>query len=118
MQICCPSGFERYRLAGQDLEIDSPRPVSLYVELLVCVKPNYFRSDVRSALNDVFSNRNLPDGRVGYFIPTILALASRSISVSSMRLHRRYRVSAQSRLQDSSGSACPRILPCVLDDSL
>jgi hypothetical protein len=61
--------LERYRMAGHDLEIDSPRFVSLEVEMRVCVKPNYFRSDVKAALLQVFSNQTLPDGRRGLFHP-------------------------------------------------
>jgi predicted phage baseplate assembly protein len=61
--------LERYRMAGHDLEIDSPRPVSLEIEMRVCVKPGYFAGDVKAALHDEFSNRLLPDGRRGTFHP-------------------------------------------------
>src|SRR5215212_1162288 len=61
--------LERYRLAGHDLEVDSPRYVSLEVEMLVCVLPEHFRSDVKAALLKVFGNRTLPDGRRGVFHP-------------------------------------------------
>ena len=60
---------ERFRMAGYDLEVDGPRFVPLQIEMLVCVAPNYFRSDVRAALLDVFSNRVFPDGRRGRFHP-------------------------------------------------
>jgi hypothetical protein len=60
---------ERYRMAGYDLEADGPRLVSLQIEMLVCVSPDYFRSDVKGALLEVFSNRMLPDGRRGLFHP-------------------------------------------------
>jgi baseplate J-like protein len=60
---------ERYRMAGYDLEVDAPRFVSLQVEMHVCVKPGYFRSDVKAALLEFFSNRILPDGRRGVFHP-------------------------------------------------
>jgi predicted phage baseplate assembly protein len=60
---------EPYRMAGQDLEIDAPRPVALEITLRVCVKPNHFRSDVKAALLQVFSKRTLPDGRRGVFHP-------------------------------------------------
>jgi predicted phage baseplate assembly protein len=60
---------ERYRMAGHDLEVDGPRFVSLELEMTVCVLPEYFRSDVLSALLQVFSNRILPDGRRGVFHP-------------------------------------------------
>jgi predicted phage baseplate assembly protein len=61
--------LERYRMAGHDLEADEPRYVSLEIEMHVCVKPGYFRSAVRRALLEVFSNRLLPDGRRGVFHP-------------------------------------------------
>jgi hypothetical protein len=61
--------IERYRMAAQDVEIDAPLFVSLEIEMLVCVKPDYFRGEVRAALELVFSNRILPDGRRGVFHP-------------------------------------------------
>lgn len=61
--------LERYRMAGYDLEVDAPRFVSLEIEMQVCVKPNYFRSQVKAALLNVFSDRTLPDGRLGIFHP-------------------------------------------------
>jgi hypothetical protein len=61
--------LERFRMAGQDLEVNSPHFVSLEIEMLVCVKPNYFFGDVKKALLEVFSNRTLPDGRRGVFHP-------------------------------------------------
>lgn len=61
--------LERYRLAGHDLEVDGPRYVSLEVEMLVCVMPEYFRSDVKTVLLEVLGNRTLPDGRRGVFHP-------------------------------------------------
>ncbi|HEY9852409.1 MAG TPA: putative baseplate assembly protein [Leptolyngbyaceae cyanobacterium] len=63
------SHLEKYRMAGHDLEIDAPRFVSLAVEMQVCVKSNYFRSHVKSALLELFSNRLLADGRKGVFHP-------------------------------------------------
>jgi hypothetical protein len=60
---------ERYRMAGYDLEVDSPRFVSLQLEMQVCAAPDYFRGDVKAALLEVFSNRTLPDGRLGVFHP-------------------------------------------------
>ncbi|RPJ19089.1 MAG: putative baseplate assembly protein, partial [Planctomycetaceae bacterium] len=61
--------LERYRLAGQDLEIDGPSFVPLDIAFTVCVEPGYFRSDVKEALLETFSNRDLPDGRRGFFHP-------------------------------------------------
>lgn len=61
--------LERYRMAGHDVEVDGPRYVSLEIEMIICVKPNYLTSDVKAALLEVFSNRILPDGRRGMFHP-------------------------------------------------
>jgi hypothetical protein len=61
--------INRYRLAGQDIELQSPQYVSLEIDLTVCVDPDYFRSDVERALNDVLSGRLLRDGTKGVFHP-------------------------------------------------
>ncbi|HEY2471686.1 MAG TPA: putative baseplate assembly protein [Terracidiphilus sp.] len=57
----------RYRLAGQDLEITSPNYVPLEIELTVCVDPNYFQADVRQALTDALGSRTAPNGQRGLF---------------------------------------------------
>ncbi len=61
--------LNRYRLAGYDLEITSPVPVSLDIVLRICVAPGHFPADVRQALVRAFSNAVLPDGRRGFFHP-------------------------------------------------
>jgi predicted phage baseplate assembly protein len=61
--------LERYRLAGYDLEIADPIYVPLDLELLVCVRPGYFRSDVLTALRRVFSGQEFADGTNGFFHP-------------------------------------------------
>jgi hypothetical protein len=61
--------LERFRMAGYDLEVDSPRFVSLEIVMIVCVKRDYFAADVKAELLDVFSSRVLPDGRRGLFHP-------------------------------------------------
>jgi Baseplate J-like protein len=61
--------LERYRMAGYDLEVDGPRFVPLDLTLQICVKPDYFRSQVKAALLERFSNRVLADGRRGFFHP-------------------------------------------------
>ena len=61
--------LERYRMAGQDVDVDGPQYVSLEIEMVVCVRSNYFTSDVKAALLETFSNRILPDGRRGIFHP-------------------------------------------------
>jgi predicted phage baseplate assembly protein len=61
--------LERYRMAGQDIEIDGPQFVPLEVEMTVCVQPDYYRGDVKAALLRVFSNRTRQDGERGVFHP-------------------------------------------------
>jgi hypothetical protein len=60
---------ERYRLAGQDLLLDSPQYVSLEIELNVCVNTSYFRADVQQSLSQVLGNQLLPNGQKGLFYP-------------------------------------------------
>jgi hypothetical protein len=60
---------ERYRMAGYDLEVDGPRYVPLELDMTVCVKPDYFRADVRAALMRIFSKGWLADGRPALFNP-------------------------------------------------
>ena len=61
--------LEVFRMAGYDLEVDEPRLVSLEIEIQICVEPGHFRSDVKAALLEVLSNRDLPDGHRGVFHP-------------------------------------------------
>jgi hypothetical protein len=61
--------LEPYRMAGHDVEVDAPRYVPLEITMQVCARRDYFRSDVKRALQDVFSSRVLPDGRKGVFHP-------------------------------------------------
>jgi len=56
-------------MAGYDLHINDPIRVSLEIDLLVCVDPGYFRSDVRRGLLEVLSNRVRADGTRGLFHP-------------------------------------------------
>jgi hypothetical protein len=63
------SHLDRYRLAGHDLEIDPPRFIPLDIAFTVCVRPGYFRSDVRQALLESFSSVTNPDGHRGFFHP-------------------------------------------------
>jgi hypothetical protein len=60
---------ERYRLAGQDLLLDSPQYVSLEIVLQVCVDPSYFQADVEQSLMQVLGSGILPDGTKGLFYP-------------------------------------------------
>jgi hypothetical protein len=60
---------ERYRMAGQDVEVDAPQFVALEVDLHVCVQADYFRSHVKQALLEVLGSTTTPDGRRGLFHP-------------------------------------------------
>lgn len=59
--------LERYRIAGYDLEINGPIYVPLEISMNVCVKPGYFRSNVKQSLLLAFSNYELANGRRGFF---------------------------------------------------
>lgn len=61
--------IDRYRMAGHDLELNEPIFVPLELALHVCVKADHFRSDVKRALEELFSSRVLRDGRRGLFHP-------------------------------------------------
>jgi hypothetical protein len=61
--------LERFRMAGHDVEIDGPVDVPLEIEMSVCVKPEFFRSDVKRALLEVFGHGLLPNGRPAVFHP-------------------------------------------------
>lgn len=65
--------IERYRMAGEDLEIDEPQYVSLDIELGVCIKRGYFFSDVKKELLDVFSDKVLANNQRGLFHPDNLS---------------------------------------------
>ena len=60
---------ERYRMAGYDIEVNGPSYVSLNLDMTVCVKPDYFRADVRAALMRIFSRGWLADGSPALFHP-------------------------------------------------
>ncbi len=59
----------RFRRLGHDLAVEAATYVPLRIGLAVCVLPQYLRGHVEAALLDVFSNRVLPDGRLGFFHP-------------------------------------------------
>jgi hypothetical protein len=61
--------INRYRLAGQDIELEAPQYVSLQIDLTICVDPDYFSADVEGALMRVLGCGMLPDGTKGVFYP-------------------------------------------------
>jgi len=69
LQKSLNTSVERYRLAGQDLKLESPQYVSLQITLEVCVDESYFQNDVQRSLLQVLGNRILPNGQKGLFYP-------------------------------------------------
>lgn len=61
--------LERFRLAGHDVAVDSPRFVPLDLLLRVCVAPGFFRADVERALLDVFGSTGGGARPRGFFHP-------------------------------------------------
>jgi len=59
----------RFRLAGQDLELEGPDYVSLEIKLTVCVDPAYFQADVEQSLLQVLGSGMLPSGKPAAFAP-------------------------------------------------
>jgi uncharacterized phage protein gp47/JayE len=49
---------EARRLAGEDLQLDSPEYVSLEIALEICVDPDYFMRDVQEAIGHVLGSAN------------------------------------------------------------
>jgi hypothetical protein len=108
--------LEPFRMAGYDLEVDSPRFVALDLALHLCVKPAYLRSDVVQAVRAVLSSTLLPAGGRGLFHPDnftfgqpvylspIVAAAQAIEGVDSVRIDR------FARLADPS--------PATLEDGL
>lgn len=79
----------RYRLAGQDLQLESPRYVPLNIKLTVCVDPSYFQANVREGLVQALGCAGLfaPDifrfGQTVYLSP-IYAAARKVAGVTSV----------------------------------
>ncbi len=61
--------LERYRLTGQDIEVNTPVFVPLNILLEICVTPGFVQADVKKALMDAFCNYDLPGNLRGFFHP-------------------------------------------------
>lgn len=61
--------LHRYRRIGHNLGVKPAHYVPLDIEMEVCVLPHYHAGQVEAELLDVFSNRVLPDGSLGFFHP-------------------------------------------------
>ncbi|MGA7933293.1 MAG: putative baseplate assembly protein, partial [Kovacikia sp.] len=66
----------RYRRMGHDVVVKAAVYVSLDIAMTVCVQPDYLRGHVKAALLDVFSNRKLPAGQLGFFDPDNLTFGT------------------------------------------
>ncbi|HEX4708655.1 MAG TPA: putative baseplate assembly protein [Candidatus Udaeobacter sp.] len=62
-------GLYPYGRMGYDLAVQPATYVPLQIGMTICVLPHYLRGQVEAALLEVFSNRVLPDGRLGFFHP-------------------------------------------------
>ena len=70
-QTCAVTKYvNRYRLAGQDLQLEPPQYVSLDIKLVVCVDPDYFQAYVQQALLQILGSGCLPDGQPAFFAPS------------------------------------------------
>lgn len=65
--------LDRFRMAGYDLEIDSPRFVALELGLFVCASPDHFRSEVRREVLETLGTGRRSDGTLGHFHPDNLS---------------------------------------------
>ncbi len=61
--------LDRYRMAGVDVDVSSPRPVPLEIELAVCAHPQRHNTDVERDVLDALSSHVLPSGVRGLFHP-------------------------------------------------
>jgi predicted phage baseplate assembly protein len=61
--------LERYRLAGRDVEVVEPVLVPLDIALHVCAKSEFFQSQVKQGILDLFHAQARPDGQAGIFHP-------------------------------------------------
>jgi hypothetical protein len=59
------------RLIGEDLEIRPPQFVPLEIHVALCAKPDYWPEDLKSILEQEFSDGWTLDGRMGFFHPDL-----------------------------------------------
>lgn len=121
--------LQRYRIAGYDLEIKGPVLVPLDILICVCAQPGYFASEVKKGLLAAFSNRDLPDGRRGYFHPDnftfgrpvflsqIYRLAMQQPGVASVEVKRFQRYGKKANQEIDHGLLRPAALEIVQLDN-
>ena len=105
--------LERYRRIGHRLVVKPAQRVPLEIEIKLCILPHFRPDAVKLAVSDLFSNRVLPDGRLGFFHPDnltfgqgiylsrVIALAQSAPGVLSVKVatFQRYRQPATSGLK-------------------
>lgn len=72
-----------FRRIGHELKVVKADYVPLDIAMTVCVKPHYLRGHIKAGLLDLFSNRVMPDGRLGFFHPDNLTFGA-GIMVSKL----------------------------------
>lgn len=63
--------LDSVRLIGEDLEIRPPKFVPLRIDVLLCVHPDYWAEDIKSVLEQEFSNGYTTDRRKAFFHPDL-----------------------------------------------
>ena len=61
--------LDGYRMAGVDVDVSSPRPVPLEIDLAVCTQPQRHALDVERDVLEALSSGVLPTGALGLFHP-------------------------------------------------
>jgi hypothetical protein len=75
--------LEPFRRIGHDLKVVGTHYVPLDIAMTICVAPHYLRGHVKAALLEIFSNRILPNGQLGFFHPDNLTFG-KGIAVSRL----------------------------------
>jgi len=65
------SHLDAVRLIGEDLEIRPPRFVPLEINVTLCIHSDYWPEDIKSILEQEFSDGFTPDGRQAFFHPDL-----------------------------------------------
>lgn len=92
--------LDDYRRIGHDLDVRAAEYAAIDLALDICIAPEYLRGQIKAALLDVFSNRALPGGALGFFhadqltfgediyLSAIMAAAHAVVGVTGVRVKR------------------------------
>jgi hypothetical protein len=75
--------LERYQRMGHDVVVKTAMYVFLDILMSVCVKSDYLKGHVKAELLDIFSDRRLANGQMGFFHPDNLTFGT-GISLSKL----------------------------------